>query len=207
MLTLTGMATILPVAAPTTQPPLKPWPLVAGFAASAIGLGLAVNSHWSEPRTSLRLAFGLALVWGLLELVSGAALMKRREVGTAHMVGGALTLSLAALLSFLSVIPAFELSPEPIVLLIGVSCACNAVFRYLDVLLLRPVLALPEALAGAVLFAVAGVALSSWRSATPAMVELLVGTVVFAGALALAGSANEASPATVEKARPGRLTS
>ncbi|MDP3502645.1 MAG: hypothetical protein Q8S33_20065 [Myxococcales bacterium] len=201
------MATILPVAAPTTQPPLKPWPLVAGFAASAIGLGLAVNSHWSEPRTSLRLAFGLALVWGLLELVSGAALMKRREVGTAHMVGGALTLSLAALLSFLSVIPAFELSPEPIVLLIGVSCACNAVFRYLDVLLLRPMLALPEALAGAVLFAVAGVALSSWRSATPAMVELLVGTVVFAGALALAGSANEASPATVEKARPGRLTS
>lgn len=206
MLPFTGMATILPVAAPTTQLALKPWPLVAGLAASAIGLGLAVSSHWSTPRTSLRLAFGLVIVWGLLELASGAALMKRREVGTAHMIGGALNLALAALLSFLSVVPAFALSPEPIVLLVGVSCACNATFRYLDVLLLRPVLALPEALAGAVLFAVAGVALSSWRDATPAMVELLVGTVVFASALALAGSANE-KLVLVEKARPGALTS
>lgn len=196
MLSFSAMAT-LPLAAPTTQHPLKPWPLVAGFAASLIGLGLAASSYWSTPRTSLRLALALVIAWSLLELASGAALMNRRAVGTAHMVGGALNLSLAALLAFLSVVPAFSLSPEPIVLLLGVSCACNATFRYLDVLLLRPSLALPEALAGAVLFAVAGVALSSWRSATPAMVELLVGTVVFAGALALAGSANEKSSEAV----------
>jgi hypothetical protein len=102
-----------------------------------------------------------------------------------------LNLSLASLVSFLSVVPAFTVKPEVVILVLGVWCACNAVFRGLDVVLLRPRLSPGELLSALVLTGIAVVALTSWRNATVAEVALLAGAVVFVGGLSLAGRTSE----------------
>lgn len=170
-----------------TQKNSMPWAFVVGVVITLIGAGLAVMSFGAV--TALRLPIGLALVWGLAELGGGLSLISTRGLGIAHAVAGALTLALALLFGGLLALPGFAFEPEGLVLFLGLAVGCNAVFRSLDLVLLRPGGALTESLNALVSFAVAVIALSSWQWATPALAERLIGTVLLVGGLGLAGSA------------------
>jgi hypothetical protein len=190
MLSMRSTMATLPLEAPMLKPP-KPWALVAGGAVALVGLGLLANSFSAGTTTSLRVPLALALGFSVLELSAGLSLMKRHDVGTVHIISGGTNLVLAALLWFLASIPSSTPSPQAVVLLLGLSCACNAIVRGLDALILRARFSFP-ALLGALLFAaLAALALSTWREATSHSVERLVGAVVFLGGLVLAATANE----------------
>lgn len=175
---VTGMA---------TQKTPMPWAFVVGLAVTLIGAGLVVLSF--RPVTGLRLPVALGLMWGLAELGGGLSLLKARGIGIAHAVAGALTLALAALFSGLSALPGFGFEPEVLVLFLGVAAGCNAIFRSLDLVLLRPGGAVTESLNALVSFGVAFIALSSWRLATPELAERLIAIVMLVGGLTLSGSA------------------
>lgn len=171
---------------PTQKTPM-PWAFVVGLAITLIGTALAVMSFGSV--TALRLPVALGLAWGLAELGGGLSLISARGIGIAHTVAGALTLALAMLFSGLTALPGFTFAPEGLVLFLGIAAGCNAIFRSLDLVLLRPGGALTESLNALVSFGVAVIALSSWRWATPALAERLIAVVMLVGGLTLTGSA------------------
>lgn len=164
----------------------QPWSFVAGLAITLIGVGLGVISFQED--NTLRLPIGLAVFWGLIELSGGFSLLKA-GVGLAHVVAGALTLAFALLGRGISALPGFELTAEPLMLFIGVACACNAVFRSLDLFIFRPGSPFTETANAVVSFGVAAVALSSWRWATPSLAERLIAVVLVVGGASLVGSA------------------